>query len=223
MSARLLDYPLLAILPAIALAGSCAAHAKENPMCSDQRKPVPRIDLPQPCDMSPEQKAVYDQSVKFFGAPIGPRIALMITPEVAARWSDLLAALEKSTLSRRLWELSILFVAREWDSQFEWWAHEGPALKQGLSPDVIEALRRGERPVFHNPDEAAVYQYLTELLRDHRVTDATYDAIKAEIGSKQVVELTVLAGHYTNVAMTLAAHDVQLPPGVVPPLPPLRQ
>ena len=188
-------------------------------MCSDQVPPVPRVELPLPCDMSPEQRAVYDQAVNFFGAPIGPRIALMITPDVAARWSDLLTALEKSSLSRRLWELTILVVAREWDSQFEWWAHEAPALKQGLSREVIEALRRGERPAFENADEAAVYQYLTELMRDHRVSDPTYDALKALIGSRQVVELTVLAGHYSSVAMTLAAHDVQLPPGVEPPLP----
>ncbi len=189
-------------------------------MCSDQVSPVRRIELPAPCDMSPEQRAVYDQVMNFFGAPIGPRIALMITPDVAARWSDLLTALEKSTLSRRLWELTILFVAREWDSQFEWWAHEAPALRQGLSREVVEALRKGERPAFENADEAAVFQYLTELMRDHRVSDPTYDALKAQIGSRQVVELTVLAGHYSSVAMTLAAHDVQLPPGIDPPLPP---
>ncbi|WP_054107216.1 carboxymuconolactone decarboxylase family protein [Novosphingobium sp. AAP83] len=219
MYARLPDGLTAAILFVVTLAASSAAKAEENIMCSDQVKPVPRIELPLPCDMSPEQRAVYDQAVNFFGAPIGPRIALMITPEVATRWSDLLTALEKSTLSRRLWELTILFVAREWDSQFEWWAHEAPALRQGLSHEVVEALRRGERPAFENADEAAVYQYLTELMHDHRVTDPTYDALKAHIGSRQVVELTVLAGHYANVAMTLAAHDVQLPPDVDPPLP----
>lgn len=190
-------------------------------MCSDLTSPVPRIDLPAPCDMTSGQRAVYDQAVNFFGAPIGPRIALLITPDVAARWSDLLTALEVSSLSRRLWELTILFVAREWDSQFEWWAHEGPARREGLSPNVIEALRVGKRPAFVNRDEALVYDYLSELMRSHRVSDTTYDALKAEIGSKQVVELTVLAGHYSSVAMTLAAHDVQLPPEVLPPLPDL--
>ena len=35
-----------------------------------------------------------------------------------------------------------------------------------------------------------------------------------------VVELTALIGYYTMVAMTLNCHDIPLPDGVPPPLPP---
>ena len=35
-----------------------------------------------------------------------------------------------------------------------------------------------------------------------------------------VVELTALIGYYTMVAMTLNCHDIPLPDGVAPPLPP---
>ena len=34
------------------------------------------------------------------------------------------------------------------------------------------------------------------------------------------VELTALIGYYTMVAMTLNCHDIPLPDGVPPPLPP---
>ena len=34
------------------------------------------------------------------------------------------------------------------------------------------------------------------------------------------VELTALVGYYTMVAMTLNCHDIPLPDGVPPPLPP---
>jgi len=40
-------------------------------------------------------------------------------------------------LEPRLRELAILVTAREFDSQFEWTAHEPVALKEGLDPKVL--------------------------------------------------------------------------------------
>src|SRR3972149_5644958 len=41
----------------------------------------------------------------------------------------------------RLMELSILVVAREMDSQFEWTAHEPPALRAGLEQRIIDIVK----------------------------------------------------------------------------------
>src|SRR5690348_8018369 len=51
-----------------------------------------------------------------------------------------------SSLEPRLSELAILTMARLWSSEFEWWAHKPVALKAGLAPDIVDALRRGETP-----------------------------------------------------------------------------
>lgn len=189
-------------------------------MSSQKSERYSRVPLPALQTMNAAQRASYDQSVAAFGAPTGPRLVMIDTPEVAAAWTGLAGALAKSALPKSLWELTILTVAREWDSQFEWWAHEPAALKAGVSPEVIAAIKTGETPRFGNDAQAATYSYVTELYRHHRVADATYDRLRAIIGSRQLVELTVLMGHYNNVAIALAAHDVQLPPGVAAPLPP---
>jgi hypothetical protein len=39
---------------------------------------------------------------------------------------------------------------------------------------VIEAMQRGERPVFKQADEEAVYDFTTELCVNHKISDATY-------------------------------------------------
>jgi 4-carboxymuconolactone decarboxylase len=182
-----------------------------------------RVEIPALEDMSPEQRRIYDQALSHLGGPVGPRIALIGTPEVAARWSDLLTAVQKSALDRRLWELSILIVARHWGSQFEWYAHERPALERGISREAVEAIRLGQRPTTLLNDEQRVYDYATELLENHHVSDETYGHLRDLIGSKQLVELTVLMGHYSSVAMTLNAHCMPLPDGVEPPLPSLAQ
>jgi 4-carboxymuconolactone decarboxylase len=189
---------------------------------ADSRTGPCRVPLPDLARLSDGQRAIYDRTIAFLGAPVGPRMVLLESPDIAAKWAELLDALENTSLPRNLWELSILFVAREWTSQFEWWAHEKKGLSAGLKASDIEAMREGRRPNFDLAAEHAVYDYLTELYRDKAISDKTYDGLREIIGARQLVELTVLIGHYTSVAITLVAHRVELPPGVQPPLPSLN-
>ena len=180
---------------------------------------VARIKTPPLEDMTPSQRDLYDGAVKSLGSPIGPQMALLAAPEVGIRWRDLLRSLQGAELPPRLYELVILVAARHWDCQFEWWAHEPRALAAGVSPGVIEALRHDRAPAFESEDQQVVYTYATSLLKRHAVSDGDYGAARAVLGESGLVALTVLLGHYCNVALTLIAHGVALPAGVPPPLP----
>lgn len=206
--------PTAAVIVGVLASASPAAAGVERDCPVTSRVQLPPLEA-----MTPVQRRIYDQAVAHLGGPVGPRIALIETPEVAARWSDLLTAVEQSELDRRFWELSILVVARHWRSQFEWYAHEGPAIERGISREAVEAIRLGQRPTTLQDDEQRVYDYATELLQNHHVSDETYGRLRDLIGSRQLVELTVLMGHYNSVAMTLNAHCVPLPDGVALPLP----
>ena len=182
---------------------------------------MPRIPLFPKDDMTPEQRRVYDAVVSGpRGKVEGPLRAALHRPELADKWQQFGAALRYDTsLPPRLSELAILVTARAWDSQFEWYAHEPHALRAGLAPEAVEAIRAGERPKFANPDEAAVYDYVTELQRTHAVSEATYRRALEMFDVIGVVELTALTGYYSMVAMTLNAHEIPLPPGTTLPLP----
>ena len=172
-------------------------------------------------DMSPEQRRVYDAVVSGpRGKVEGPLRAALHRPELADKWQQFGAALRYgTTLAPRLSELAILVTARAWDSQFEWYAHEPPALKGGVPQAVIDAIRHGKRPKFDHDDEEAVYDYAAQLNATHFVSDATHKRATALLGVVGVVELTALTGYYSMVAMTLNAHEIPLPPGALPPLP----
>jgi len=178
-----------------------------------------RVELPPYEEMNANQKKIYDQTVAHFGKPMGPRLALLPADQVVTKWADLLKGIQESELPRNFWEMSILVVARYWNCQFEFWAHEAKARKEGVSDDVIDAIRNGQVPNFKNDDEQVVYQYCQELIYDKKVSDKTYQALRTFVGQKQLIELTVLMGHYSSVAMTLIAHEVALPDGVDAPLP----
>ena len=125
-----------------------------------------------------------------------------------------------SVLEPRLSELAILFTARHWTAQFEWFAHAPMALKGGLAPDIIEAIRQRRTPEFSMADEAAVYQFCLELYRDSQVSDATYGDAKDRLGDQGLVDLVGILGYYAMVSMTLNVFEMPLPEGVAPPLEP---
>jgi 4-carboxymuconolactone decarboxylase len=60
-------------------------------------------------------------------------------------------------------------------------------------------------------DEEMIYDYTTELLKNKRVSDATFNRVKARFGDKGVVDLTGVAGYYTLLAMQLNAAQYKIP------------
>lgn len=184
---------------------------------------MPRIPLVTADSMTDEQRRVYQAMMNGprRSPPVGPLAAAMHRPELAEKWSDLGLVLRfNSSFEPRIREFVILLTGRFWDCQFEWFSHEGEARKAGLSDTTIETLRRGGHS-FSARDEQAIHDYAIELLRDHRVTDATYKRIHDAYGTAGAVELTALIGYYAMVACTLNAHEIGVPEGAMPPLPDL--
>jgi 4-carboxymuconolactone decarboxylase len=181
---------------------------------------MPRIKFPTPETMTPEQRRVYDEVVAGpRGVVRGPLLAALYNPALADHWQKLGALLRYGTsLPPRLSELAILVTAQRYQCLLEWHLHEAPALKAGLTAQMIEELRHGRRPQFE-AEMNDVYDFAAQM-HDHRRVDApTYDRIVARWQPLGAVELTALIGYYTMVAMTLNAHEFELPPGVTPPFP----
>jgi 4-carboxymuconolactone decarboxylase len=181
---------------------------------------MPRIPLVTATTMTDAQRRVYDamMSGPRRSPPVGPLAAAMHRPDLAEKWSDLGLVLRfNSSFEPRLREFVILLTGRYWDCQFEWFSHEGEARKAGLSEQTIETLRHGGG-IFPAADEQAIHDYAIELLRDHRVGDATYQRILDAHGTAGIVELTALIGYYAMVALTLNAHEIGVPEGEKSPL-----
>lgn len=179
---------------------------------------MPRISLPAPESMNPEQRAVYDKIVSGPRGRIqGPLRAALHNPELADKWQALGALLRYgTTLPPRLSEIAILVTGRACNSPFEWYAHRAEAEKAGIEASLIESLLAQTEPSGMSSDDAAVYHYAVELNRHNSVSDATYAVALERFGERAVVELTALIGYYTMVAMTLNCHEIPLPEGIAP-------
>jgi len=175
-----------------------------------------------PEQMTAEQKQVAD------GILAGPRKSLagpfnawLRSPELADRLQKVGEYLRfHSSVPPRLNEFAILITAREWTSQFKWYAHYPLAIKAGLDPKIAADLAAGKRPDGMQDDEMTIYDFCIELHRDKRVSDRTFEAAVGKLGEQGVVELIAVSGYYDLVSMTLNAAAVPLPPGEPLPLGP---
>jgi 4-carboxymuconolactone decarboxylase len=121
-------------------------------------------------------------------------------------------------LESRLSELAIIIAARNWDNDYIWSAHYGAAVKGGLDPSVGADMAAGKRPAKMKDDEAIIYDLLTEIYRDHRLSDATYAKTVAKYGEKGLVDLIGLASYYGFTAMALISTDAERPLNGAPKL-----
>jgi 4-carboxymuconolactone decarboxylase len=117
----------------------------------------------------------------------------------------------------RLTEFAILTTAHMWKAHYEWVAHEPQALKAGVKPATIQALRAGREPSSAPKDERALYTFIKEVYATRRASDRAYKAAHAVVGDTGMVELVGLLGYYAMVAMTLNVFRMPVPEGT--PLP----
>ena len=161
------------------------------------------------------QKPLGEQIMKVSSIGLGgPYSPLLRSPVLGQRMFDLLYYLRwNSSVPLRLNEFAILIIGRQWRSQVEWFAHAPLAVKAGLAPEIVADLKVQKRPANMKPDEAVVYDLVTELTSTHQLSDATFARAKQVLGEQQVVDLTTVAGTYVTVAMILAMADEGVPPG----------
>ena len=84
---------------------------------------------------------------------------------------------------------------------------------RNLDPDLVEDIRQRRVPKFNTVAEKIIYEFATQLHRDHRVNDETYAAAVREFGEEGTVDLVGILGYYTLISMTLNAFNVPLPEG----------
>ena len=163
--------------------------------------------------MSPAQRSVADAIMSGPRKSIGgPFNAWLRSPELADRLQKVGEYIRFNTsLDKRVNEMAIIMTAQAWGSQYEWYAHEPLALKAGLDPAIVAAIGAGRKPDNMKDDEAIVWEFTTQLRRDHGVDDAIYARALEKFGERGIIDLVGVNGYYDAVSMTLNVARVAPP------------
>ena len=171
-------------------------------------------------ELQPDEQQFYDSIADSRGSVRGPYGVLLHSPDLAARVAHTGSYVRFNLdLPESLKETVIITTAREIRSQYEFAAHARLARQAGVSESTITAIANGSAPEGLTGEEALLVTYVKELLQNHKVSDASYAAVKDKYGVSKTVEITALVGHYLLVGQILAAFEVDLPEGVSPEIP----
>jgi 4-carboxymuconolactone decarboxylase len=178
-------------------------------------------------DLALAQRQVWDElvfgkrggkSVRAEGFLVGPFDALVRSPDVALSASRLGEVLRFETeLTQRERELAIITVAAHWQASFAWLRHAVYAEESGLAADVIADIAAGREPAFESDSDRVIYELVSGLVREGRVSDERYAAALRLLGERRLVELVALSGYYCFSSVVLNAFRVPLPDGASVP------
>ena len=165
-------------------------------------------------DVLESERAAYDAFVQKRGRQpdAGPYALLLHMPELAQRLESLRLCLrEEASLPQKLQELVMLTVAREMDCAYIWYAHAAAAREAGVRSDIVDNIRGKRALTALSPDEQTAVDFARELLRDRKVSRATFDQASASFGRRGTLTLTNLIACYATLAYFMNAYELEAP------------
>src|SRR3954454_23034922 len=153
--------------------------------------------------------AAFAAIVASRGAVQGPFTMFLHSPELAGRVAHVGAYVRfEGSLDMRVRVLAAMTVAREFEALYVWGAQTGGARRLGVPEATITAIRENHsRGV--PPEDAQIVDFTRQLLRKHRVDDATFKAVQARFGNDELVQLTGAIGYYSLLCMTVNTAEVE--------------
>ena len=158
-------------------------------------------------------QAVVDGIVKSRGALQGPFSMFLHAPELAGRAAHLGAYVRfEGKLDMRVRVLAAMVVAREFEAMYVWGAQTGGARRQNVPESTITAIREGHARGVPSED-AQIVEFTRQLMRKHRVDEATMKALIGRFGNDAFIQLTGAIGYYSMLSMTVNACELEAAPG----------
>ena len=192
-----------------------AAVAELQALLAPAERGEPRIAPAHPRELRPLARVVAEIAGRVTGTgPPGIFTTLGQHPRLFRAWLRYSAQLMPfGHLPRRDTELVILRVAWECRSAYEWHQHVPIALRVGLTPDEVAGVAdRAPENVFTGRQQTLL-AVSDELLAQRTLSNSTWSAVQATLGSRETIELCLLIGNYQGLASTIGGLGIQIEQG----------
>ncbi|WP_374309654.1 carboxymuconolactone decarboxylase family protein [Methylocella sp.] len=184
-----------------------------------------RLPLIPPSELSPEQRALYNDmsegiaanfkgfvAVREDGALMGPWNPWLHEPVFGkASWELVKALASNPSLPKNVREVAILVTGAHFKSAYELYAHVLVGELRGLSDEKIETIVAGLRPSDLTRQEAVAYDVAYALVNGAVLPQLLYKAAVEAFGAHGAAELSYLVGLYCLVSVTLNTFNTPVP------------
>jgi len=138
---------------------------------------------------------------------------LLHSAPLARGWNGLMGAIRgQSLLDGALRELVILRVAVLNRAPYEFAQHAPVALAEGLSPAQVDAVRDWRGSALFDARSRDVLAYADAMTLQVQVPQPLFDALRAHLSDREVVELTATVAGYNMVSRFLEALQIDIEP-----------
>lgn len=117
----------------------------------------------------------------------------------------------EAELSPRRRELAILLVAQLTNAEYEWRQHVAIALVSDVTQAEIDAIEAGRTgaPDFDEAD-GALLAMTAAIVTTERSDDATFEAARAVLSSRELVELHLVVSAYVGLARLMTNLELEI-------------
>jgi 4-carboxymuconolactone decarboxylase len=174
---------------------------------------MPRIEqVSEKSQVAAEYQHVFDGVMEVFGQVRGPHSILLHSPAMDEhalklgnyfRYNSVVKSPEK--------ELAIITGVRERDALYVWAAQVAAGRRAGLREEAIRVVKERGDVSSLEPHEAEIVTYVRQLVRNNRVDQAAFDALKKRYGEQWLIEMTVVVGYYGMLGGVVNAFEVPPP------------
>jgi AhpD family alkylhydroperoxidase len=135
------------------------------------------------------------------------------------------AALTSPVVPVRLRELVVLRTAYLMDCPYELGQHRDVARAAGVSSAEIKAVTSESNweTAYFDAVELALLRLTTQLLTTRGVSAEVFDEVHTALGSEATVEILMVIGRYSGLALMLNALEVDLDESARLPIPPRQE
>jgi alkylhydroperoxidase family enzyme len=101
-------------------------------------------------------------------------------------------------------------------SSYEWGQHVRISLAGGIDRETVDRVLEGPDAEGWSDHDAALLRAADELHEHSRISDGTWEALAGAYDTEQLIETTMVVGHYTMLAGALNSFGVELDDGLEP-------
>ena len=165
--------------------------------------------ITQKSDVPAEHHDLVDAIVGSRGGITGPFQVFLHSPDMAARVAHLGTLVRfEGSLDMRVRSLAAIVVAREYEGLYVWGAQVRTGRTRGVPESTITAIKENRSDGIPAED-LLIIDFTRQLLRQHRVDDATANAVLERFGRDQYIQLTGTIGYFSLLCMTVNACEME--------------
>ena len=161
-------------------------------------------------EMPADMRAAYDFTRELRDMVPGPHKIWLANPALSRAIVPTGAYFHAyASLSKAEIEIVTALTTGRWLSTYANYEHEKiGVLLGGLDPRTVSRMLGGLPVSFDDARQQVVYELATTLLQPRTVPIHLYRTAKDLLGDEGIVDVTILIGWFTGVALTLTAYDV---------------